>query len=154
MGYIEQSLMDGERIIYRAKLHAIIYWLPALLILSALAVFIIPGEGFTLAAQFAIALVLFLAAAWTAIKAYGGRQYVLTDRRLIAKTGIIQRDSHDLILRKCESVRVRQGLLGRILNYGTVIVSTGEATNQYPYIEDPVRFTTRINQQITADMQS
>lgn len=154
MGYIEQTLMDGERIIYRAELHSIIYWMPALLVLLALAVFIIPGGSGTLTMQIIAAVILLVAAAWTAIKANGGRQYVLTNRRLIAKTGIIQRNSNDLILRKCENVRVRQSLLGRLLNYGTVIVSTGEATNQYPYIQDPIRFTTQINQQITADTQS
>ena len=152
MGYIEQTLMDGERIIYRAELHAIIYWLPAMLILLAMAVFIIPADGAAFTGQVICSLILLVAAAWTAIKAHGGRQYVLTNKRLIAKKGIIYRDSNDLILRKCENVRVRQGLLGRLLNYGTVIVSTGEATNQYPFIQDPVRFSTQINQQITADI--
>jgi hypothetical protein len=48
-------------------------------------------------------------------------------------------------------VQLSQSIMGRILNYGTVIVSTtGEATNDYKFIKDPIRFSTLINQQIDA----
>ena len=52
------------------------------------------------------------------------------------------------MLQKCEGVMVEQSIMGRILNYGTVIVTTGEATNNYSYIRNPFGFSTAINQQI------
>ena len=52
------------------------------------------------------------------------------------------------MLRKCEGIQVEQSILGRILNYGTLLVTTGEVTNQYKMIKDPVTFSTRINEQI------
>ncbi|MBR6493828.1 MAG: PH domain-containing protein, partial [Prevotella sp.] len=68
---------------------------------------------------------------------------------LILKRGIIRRESTDLILRRCEGVSIRQSITGRIFRYGTVSVSTGEVVNEFRLIEDPVRFSTQINQQIS-----
>ena len=54
----------------------------------------------------------------------------------------------ELMLRKCEGIQVEQSILRRILNYGTLLVTTGEVTNRYKKIKDPVTFSTRINEQI------
>ena len=77
-----------------------------------------------------------------------GKKFTLTNKRIILKTGIIQRNSKELMLRKCESINVRQGIMGRILNYGDVIVSTGEDKDVFKYIKSPMSFSTKINEQI------
>ena len=84
-----------------------------------------------------------------AISIHGGKQYVVTTHRLIFKRGIINRTSHELLLRKCEGVQVDQSIPGRMFGYGTVNVTTGEVTNSYKYIKHPVRFTTEIHEQIS-----
>jgi hypothetical protein len=58
------------------------------------------------------------------------------------------RNSKELMLRKCESINVRQSVMGRILNYGDVIVSTGEEKDVFKYVRNPMWFSTRINEQI------
>ena len=117
MGYIEESLMQGEQVVYEARFHYFMYWRSALLTIVALVV-------------------------------SKGKKYVLTNKRVIEKHGIIQRSSKELMLRKCESVEVRQSVAGRLFGYGTVIVTTGEDTNAYDFIMSPVRFSTKINEQI------
>ena len=92
-------------------------------------------------------LVFAIAFVW-AMSIYGGRQYVVTTHRLIFKRGIINRNSYELLLRKCEGIQVDQSILGRLLNYGTVNVTTGEATNSYKYISHPLTFSTKIHEQI------
>jgi hypothetical protein len=47
---------------------------------------------------------------------------------------------------KIESVAVVQDIPGRILGYGSIIVSTGGVVNTYAYISDPLRFRSTINQ--------
>lgn len=148
MGYIEKNLMDGEQIVYRAEMHWIVYWLPALLALIGIVQFVIPTEKAGLMVQIALCVILLIAALIGAVKVNGGRQYVLTNKRVIAKRGIITRDSLELMLRKCEGVKISQSIMGRILNYGTVMVTTGEATDSFDYIKDPIRFSTQIHQQI------
>ena len=96
----------------------------------------------------ALLTLLLLAALIWAVNIYGGRKYLLTNKRLILKRGIIKRNSLDLILRRCEGVSISQSIMGRILDYGTVIVSTGEVSNSFSHIENPVKFSSMINQQI------
>ena len=135
--------------VYEARQHWIIYWKPFLLMLLGIALFAIPTQDVELIVQVIAAAVLFVIAAIWAVNIYGGRKYILTTSRLILKRGIVRRESTDLILRRCEGVSIRQSMMGRILSYGTVEVTTGEVVNSFQMIEDPVRFSTQINQQIS-----
>ena len=145
MSYIEKNLMEGEQIVYEASQHWIIYWLPALLVVVAIGQFALPVE---IVSQSIFALVLILIAGVWALNIYGGRKYILTTRRLILKRGLVRRDSLDLILRRCEGVSIQQSIMGRILDYGTVVVSTGEVANSFERIQNPVKFSSQINEQI------
>ena len=137
--------MSGERVVYSAKQHSIIYTGPIFLVLAAIGVIFIPMDP--LAIICVCALLLIIAGCW-AFSIYGGRQYVVTNRRLIFKRGIINRNSFELLLHKCEGVQVDQSIFGRLLDYGTVNVTTGEATNRYKYISHPMKFSTMIHEQI------
>ncbi|MFR5270707.1 MAG: PH domain-containing protein [Hoylesella buccalis] len=79
------------------------------------------------------------------------RAAVRTDQQAhYRQKGIVERNSLELMLRKCEGVQIKQTMLGRIFNYGTVYVTTGEATNSFEYIQDPIVFSTKIHQMIDA----
>lgn len=146
MGYIQSHLMSGEKVVYEAKQHSIIYTGPFLIALLAFGAFLLPIEEMFI--KIIICAVVLIAALWWAFSIYGGRQYVVTTHRLIFKRGIINRNSFELLLRKCEGIQVDQTILGRLLNYGTVNVTTGEATNRYKYISHPLKFSTKIHEQI------
>ena len=146
MGYIQKNLMEGEKIAYEAKQHSIIYTGPIILGLVSFCVFLFHLENTWINIGICLAILL-IALCW-AIKIYGGRQYVVTTNRLIFKRGIINRNSHELLLKKCEGVTVDQSIFGRVLGYGTVIVTTGEVSNRYKYISRPLKFTTKIHEQI------
>lgn len=144
MGYIESNLMRGEQIIYTAKLHGIAYALPIIVMFIAIAVCCaLPADAAGI-----VGLVVFTICVLWCVEIHGGRQFVLTNKRVIEKRGIINRKVNELMLRKCEGIQVEQSILGRMLNYGTVLVTTGEATNLYNKILNPFRFSTLINEQI------
>ena len=145
MGYIQKNLMKDERVVYEARQHSIVYLGPFFVAMLAIGVAFIPIEP--LAILCLCLLIFAIAFAW-AMSIYGGRQYVVTTHRLIFKRGIINRNSYELLLRKCEGIQVDQSILGRLLNYGTVNVTTGEATNSYKYISHPLTFSTKIHEQI------
>ncbi len=145
MGYIQKHLMSGEKVVYEAKQHGIVYTGPLFLALLTIGVVALPIEP--LGVICICMAILIIAFAWT-MSIYGGRQYVVTTHRLIFKRGIINRRSFELLLRKCEGIQVDQSILGRILDYGTVNVTTGEATNSYKYISSPLKFSTKIHEQI------
>lgn len=146
MGYIEKHLMQDEKVVSKAKLHWIVYFGPGLVALLAIGLLFISDFSWLL--RICLMLGLWLCALIWAVAIDGGKQYVVTTRRIIFKHGIIKRSSLELLLRKCEGIKVEQSIMGRILGYGTVLVTTGEATNRYDYIRHPVTFSTCINQQI------
>jgi len=144
MGYIENNLMRGEQIIYVAKLHAIVYVPPIFIMLITIALCCaLPADAAGI-----VGLAVFTICVMWCVEIHGGRQFVLTNKRVIEKRGIINRKVNELMLRKCEGIQVEQSIVGRMLNYGTVLVTTGEATNHYRKILNPVRFSTLINEQI------
>ena len=141
-------MMEGETLICEARFHYVMFWLPALLVLLAVAFPFVPtGEGTLNTRLLFSGILLVLALLWY-IVINNGKRFLLTNKRIILKTGIIMRNSKELMLRKCESINVRQSILGRVLNYGDVIVSTGEEKDVFKYIWNPMGFSTKVNEQI------
>ena len=122
--YINQILIDGEQVIYQARLSL---WSQFVLIL--LGVVLLPLYGF--------GLVLFLWA-WLICKT---TELAITNKRIISKSGFIKRTTMELRLDKIESIKVDQGILGRILNYGSITISgTGGDKTPIESIADPLQF--------------
>ncbi len=148
MALSQKNMMEGEVVVCEAKFHYMLYWLPGLLVLLALVLpFLQIGEDTMKIRLIFSGIFLVLALLW-AIVINNGKKFILTNKRIILKTGIIMRNSKELMLRKCESINVRQSILGRIFNYGNVIVSTGEEKDIFKYIWSPMGFSTKINEQI------
>jgi uncharacterized membrane protein YdbT with pleckstrin-like domain len=128
MGYAERVLQPGETIAYRARLHWIIYFwgmvLVAAAIAFAVAAVLLKIEsvrlGLMLAALIALFLGLFhMIRAWIVAV---NTEIIVTSRRVIYKTGLISRNTVEMNLDKVESVLVEQSILGRMLDFGTVII--------------------------------
>jgi uncharacterized membrane protein YdbT with pleckstrin-like domain len=142
--YVDSVLAAGERIVYRA---AITHWKFALYYLFG-GLFLLAGAiGFLSAGvsehmQVAAAGVLLLIGIGLVVTALIQRlttELVLTDRRIITKRGLIARDTVEMNLSKVESVRVNQGLLGRVLNYGDVtVIGTGASLEPLRGIANPL----------------
>lgn len=128
MGYAERVLQPGETIAYRAHLHWIIYALGLVFVLiavvAAVAAVALKDEtvriGLMLAALIALTIGLFhIVRAWLVA---ANTEIIVTTRRIIYKTGFISRSTVEMNLDKVESVLVQQGLLGRMLDFGAVII--------------------------------
>lgn len=61
---------------------------------------------------------------------YKTTEFALTNKRIIAKKGILRRHSIENLLNKIESITVNQPLDGRIWGYGTVIVTGSGGTQE------------------------
>jgi uncharacterized membrane protein YdbT with pleckstrin-like domain len=80
---------------------------------------------------------------------YFTTEFAVTDRRIIAKTGLVRQRSLELMLSKVESIGVSQPLMGRLMNYGTVVVvGTGGTKEPFSFVADPMALRQRINAQI------
>jgi uncharacterized membrane protein YdbT with pleckstrin-like domain len=66
-------------------------------------------------------------------------EYAVTNKKVLAKTGIISRRVDELMLKKVEGVDVEQGILGRLLGFGTLVFSgTGSQKVVFDFIDDPL----------------
>jgi uncharacterized membrane protein YdbT with pleckstrin-like domain len=123
MSYIDDSLVEGERVIHYARVS---WWSQFGLVLLGIVLLVV------------VVGLFFLVAAWVNVRS---TEIAITNRRIIAKFGFIKRHTVEINLDKVEALRVEQGVLGRMLNYGTLYIS-GAGTSVAPLanIADPLVF--------------
>lgn len=145
MGYAESQLLPGERIVYRAHLSKLLY-LPAagVAVLAVLAAVV----SLTVADIWPAAVILGVIAAalflWELIL-YTSSEFAVTDRRVIIKVGWIRRRTMETMLGKIEALGVEQGVLGRMLGFGTIIVTgTGGTQETFDRIGAPLEFRKQV----------
>ena len=69
----------------------------------------------------------------------------MTDKRVIYKRGVLSRYTVEMHTSKIETVDVDQGILGRLLGYGTVEVrGTGSGIEPLRYIGHPLEIRNAI----------
>jgi len=145
MGYLESNLIAGENIIYRAKLHWIVFSWPV--IFMVLGLWALANSPDSVGVMFMLVIV-------TAIPAYVGyttSEFGLTNRRILVKVGLVRRRTLELLLTKVEGIAVDQGVLGRILGYGTVVVGgTGGTKEVFHRIAAPFELRRAIQERVTA----
>jgi len=68
-------------------------------------------------------------------------EFAITNKRIIIKVGLIKRITLEMNREKIESIGVDQGILGRIFNYGTIVISgTGSIRQIFKAIVNPIQF--------------
>jgi uncharacterized membrane protein YdbT with pleckstrin-like domain len=73
----------------------------------------------------------------------------VTNKRVLVKTGMISRNTTEMMLGKIESIVVNQGILGRMLSYGTIIVrGTGGTPEPFARIAHPLEFRKQVQQEL------
>jgi len=152
MSYIENSLMNGESVIYSAKLHWVIFLWPAIWLVIALSIFSSGGDA---AAAGGGVIVIAILTGIASFINYSTSEFGITNKRVLAKVGFIRRNSLEVLLTKVEGIQVNQGILGRILGYGSVIVSgTGGAKDPFHKIAAPLEFRRKAQEQIASVQDS
>jgi uncharacterized membrane protein YdbT with pleckstrin-like domain len=94
---------------------------------------------------------LILSLIWALSRFLGRRftEFAITDRRILIKTGILNRRSLEVILSKVESIAVEQSIWGRMLNFGTIVVKgTGGTRQPFSTIATPFEFRKAVQDQV------
>lgn len=151
MKYVEQVLQPGETVVYATSLHWLVYLRAILLLVLAVISLMVAGSMSDEIARLVLKIVaaafglLALLYALSALIRRSTTELAVTDRRVIFKTGILQRHSMEMNRSKVETVGVDQSILGRILGYGTIVVrGTGGSFEPVPFIGDPLTFRSHI----------
>ena len=144
MGYIENNLLRNERLIYKARLHWIIFLKPAILV--TIGIFFI-GIFPSLAIFIIVTGLVFLI---DPIITYITSEYGVTNKRIIFKVGFIRRQTLELLHKHVESLSIKQSVLERILGFGSVTVTgTGGIKQIFNNISYPLKLRKRVHEQIS-----
>ena len=142
MSYLQRVLQPGEQVRHVASIHWIGYWSGvAVAVLAVIACWLSETmylTGFWRYTAYALALVAvgLLIQQWFQ---WWITEIAVTNRRIIYKKGLIRRQTNEMNMDKVESVQIDQSILGRILNYGTVmILGTGEGFETLHAIASPI----------------
>ena len=149
--YIDEILQPGEKVLYSTNAHWIFY-LPAIAAWIVALVLLILSRETTVQSvtmlALASAVVVALVALYLTVRAWFHRLTTETDvtnRRVVHKTGFIQRHTFEMALDKVESVDVDQSIAGRIFDYGNVtILGVGEGRETISTIASPLAFRNAI----------
>ncbi len=149
MSYVRKVLQEGEKIEYETKLSWAMYIPGALVLLVAVVAFGIlrglienPWVGNGVGIVLLVVGLYFVASEWFL---RWTTEIAITDRRVILKTGFIRRDTIEMSIQKVESVDVEQSLLGRLLDYGDVVIrGTGTGLAPIRKIDRPLEFRSHV----------
>ena len=158
MSYVEDNLLPEEKVLFTGKISSAIF-------LRALFAFIFallfsfaliqlqkntsPSKGF-LALPIFMSTIIFLSVSSIlmirAIIAISTSEFAVTNKRIMVKTGFVGRNTVEILLSKVESISVDQNVLGRMLNFGTIIITgTGGTSQRVRAISDPIVLRKKIN---------
>jgi uncharacterized membrane protein YdbT with pleckstrin-like domain len=119
--YIEQVLGRDEEVVATATITGWVYLVPAIIVVC------------TFGLAFPILLGPWLRRSTT--------EMAVTNKRVIAKGGLISRRTIEQRIQKIESIRVNQGMFGRLFDYGTIMIhGTGGATTPIAMVAQPFAF--------------
>jgi uncharacterized membrane protein YdbT with pleckstrin-like domain len=148
VGHIESTLIPGEQVLYETGLH----WVVAVGAMFCGGFFALVGVLMLIAGS--IGGGIFLLALGGLVVYLGHLQresteMAVTNRRIIIKTGLLKRRTFEILTSKVESIGVEEGLIGRMLGYGTVVVrGTGGTPEPFRTVAHPLEFRRQVQQQI------
>ncbi len=150
MGYVERHLLAGERVVYKTRLHWVLFVKPALVVLAGVILMVLlrqvqdPRWLWIFGAAVALIGLVWAFVHYVEVMT---SEFAVTTSRLILKVGLISRYTTELLLAKVESIGVQQGLIGRLLNYGDLTVTgTGGAREVFRRVRDPIGFRNHVQQ--------
>lgn len=141
MSYIDRNLIVGERVVYRTRLHWLVFVAPVLFTLIVL----LPGAWLLFNGSWQsfawVPLVLALLVLLPAIVKRQSSDFAVTNKRVMMKAGVFTTRSIELLLNKIEAIAVNQSLFGRMFGYGDIIVTGSGGTREaFSHIQAPLEF--------------
>ena len=111
--YVNNNLLRDEQVIYETTYH----WMIFISFRGLLSLFILPALD-----------------RWS-------DEFVITNKRIVIKTGLLSRRTLEMNLNKVETVNVDQSIFGRLLGYGNVtVIGTGGTRETFSNLSNPIAF--------------
>jgi uncharacterized membrane protein YdbT with pleckstrin-like domain len=141
MSYIDASLLEGERVVYRTRLH----WLMVMTPVLFTAIVMVPIAWFLSTSTWSnytwIPIVIWLLVLAAAVIKRQSSDFAVTNKRVMMKVGVFSARSVELLLNKIEAIAVDQSFAGRMFGYGDLAVTgSGGTVERFSNIQRPLEF--------------
>lgn len=144
-----RNMTAQETPVYQAHVHWIIYM--RAIVVALIGIVLTAVLNYDQLSPYAGIGVLAVAAVLAVIAYVQSKstEFIITTRRLTAKRGIASRRTIETLLEKVEAVTVEQGLLGRMMNFGSVtVIGTGGTNETFTRVSHPMQLRQVIHEQI------
>ena len=142
MSYVTSVLQPDEKIIATGHVHWIIYIRGLIVLVVALLIYAIAPDIGVGSFIRIVAILGMLVALYDLGRAWINKvttEVAVTNKRVIKKRGLIWRETAEMNMDKVESALVEQSLLGRVLNYGSIVIrGTGSGIEGLNHIAKPL----------------
>ena len=141
MSYIDRSLLEVERVVYRTRLHWLMVITPVFLtalVMAPIAWFLWMGTWSTYTW---IPIAIWLAVLASAVIKRLSSDFAVTNKRVMMKVGVFSSRSVELLLSKIEAIAVNQSFVGRMFGYGDIeVTGSGGTKEEFANIQAPLDF--------------
>jgi uncharacterized membrane protein YdbT with pleckstrin-like domain len=156
MSYIDRHLTADETVVFRTRLHPVVFAGTAFFAACVIGIVVLIVARNDLSAEsvrllWLAGIVVALGSFVTPVLRWRTSEFAVTTSRVLVKVGLVSVHTLELMLPKVEAIGVDQPIAGRILGYGTLrIVGTGGTVEEFARVASPdglrdavVRQTTR-----------
>lgn len=129
MGYVDSQLLPGENVIYRSKLHWQVFLFPGFFA----CILFLASIGLVVNGAKVVGLILLALAGFLILAPFIKRansEFAVTNKRIVVKLGFFTTRTVELLHSKVETISVNQGLLGKMLGYGDIVVTGSGGTRE------------------------
>ncbi|MDO8964483.1 MAG: PH domain-containing protein [Coriobacteriia bacterium] len=158
MSYVEKELNEGESVIYMGRVSAWTLAPRTLLALALLAVAAVVAAFLSAlnvvfwAVSVSVIVLLWVFMVARALLRIATTEFAITDRRVMSKTGFMRTEVKSTPLDKVNNINVTQSLVGNMLDYGDIEVTTAttEAKDNHSVaaLARPDEFRNRLSRQM------
>jgi uncharacterized membrane protein YdbT with pleckstrin-like domain len=156
--YPRKLINEGENVVLDLKPHWFFFWKHIVVGAVILVVFLIWAIGFSGGGEpvtgwiFAIGLLVFAGFVVEKYLVWTYTHFVLTDRRVISRSGIVSKRGTEIPLERINNIDFHQGLLLRLIGAGDLDIESAGKDGQSHF--DNVRHPDMVQQEIYRQMEA
>ena len=146
--YVDKVLQPNESVLATGHMHWIVYVRGIALMILGLICLLVPVMGSAVILLRIAGGLILVVGLFAFLRSWIRKvttEVAVTSKRVIKKTGLVQRLTAEMNMDKVESVDVDQSILGRLLDYGTIVIrGTGSGLEGLRYIAKPLALRSAI----------
>lgn len=147
MAYFDKQRLPNEIFTFKTRKHWVLF-LPPILYSGFFILLFIYMQKFSIFSNLSFTPFILIALVWIKpLLNYFTSEFIVSNKRLLLKEGFFLRHIHEARLNSVVQISIEQTLLGQILGYGTVIVSSiGGAMDVFTDLDSPQRFQRAVHE--------